>query len=101
MGCQGEFAKLEKITRNRVGETLPIIPGAEEYPYISIYCDYPVARYMRYCENSFLFFSRRCSMNETDIQQRFHLMQREIEATATLSKDAKIDLIAAGRFIQN
>jgi len=40
-------------------------------------------------------------MNETDIQQRFHLMQREIEATATLSKDAKIDLIAAGRFILN
>jgi hypothetical protein len=34
-------------------------------------------------------------MNETGIQQRFHLMQKEIEAIATLSKDAKIDLTAA------
>jgi hypothetical protein len=34
-------------------------------------------------------------MNETDIQRRFHLMQKEIEATASLSKDAKIDLTAA------
>lgn len=33
-------------------------------------------------------------MNEADIQQRLHLMQKEIEATATLSKDAKIDLTA-------
>jgi len=34
-------------------------------------------------------------MNETDIQQRFHSMQKEIEATATLSKDVKVDLTAA------
>jgi len=34
-------------------------------------------------------------MNEPDIEQRFHLLQKEIEATATLSKDAKIDLTAA------
>jgi hypothetical protein len=33
-------------------------------------------------------------MNDSDIQQRFHLLQKEIEATATLLKDAKIDLTA-------
>jgi hypothetical protein len=34
-------------------------------------------------------------MEEQDIQQRFQLLQKEIEATASLMKDAKIDLAAA------
>jgi hypothetical protein len=34
-------------------------------------------------------------MEEQDIQQRFHLLQKEIEVTASLMPDAKIDLIAA------
>jgi hypothetical protein len=46
-----------------------------------------MARYMRIFQG--------CCMNETYIQQRFHLMQKEIEATAILWKDAKIDLTAA------
>ena len=34
-------------------------------------------------------------MQELDIEQRFHLMQKEIEATASLLKDSKIDLMSA------
>jgi len=34
-------------------------------------------------------------MEDSDLKQRFHLMQTEIEATASLLKDAKIDLISA------
>ena len=34
-------------------------------------------------------------MEDLDIKHRFHLMQTEIEATASLLKDAKIDLTAA------
>jgi len=34
-------------------------------------------------------------MQELDIEQRFHLMQKEIEATASLLKDAKLDLTSA------
>ena len=31
-------------------------------------------------------------MEDADLKHRFHLMQTEIEATASLLKDAKIDL---------
>jgi len=34
-------------------------------------------------------------MHDQDIQQRFHLMQEEIEATVSLMKDSKLDLTAA------
>ena len=34
-------------------------------------------------------------MDDSDIKHRFHLVQAEIEATASLLKDAKIDLTAA------
>jgi hypothetical protein len=34
-------------------------------------------------------------MHDTEIQQRFHLTQTEIEATASLLKEAKVDLKAA------
>lgn len=34
-------------------------------------------------------------MENADLKHRFHLMQTEIEATASLLKDAKIDLTAA------
>ncbi len=34
-------------------------------------------------------------MQDQDIQQRLHLMQKEIEAVASLMKEAKIDLTAA------
>jgi AmiR/NasT family two-component response regulator len=34
-------------------------------------------------------------MNDTDIQQRFQLMQRELESTVSLFKQAKLDLTAA------
>jgi hypothetical protein len=34
-------------------------------------------------------------MNDTDIQQRFQLMQRELESTVSLLKQAKLDLTAA------
>jgi hypothetical protein len=33
-------------------------------------------------------------MNDPEIEQRFHLMQKEIEATATLLKETRVDLIA-------
>ena len=33
-------------------------------------------------------------MENADLKHRFHLMQTEIEATASLLKDAKIDLTA-------
>jgi hypothetical protein len=34
-------------------------------------------------------------MEDLDIEQRFHLMQKEIEATASLAKEAKVDLTVA------
>lgn len=34
-------------------------------------------------------------MEDSDIKHRFHLLQTEIEATASLLKDAKIDLTSA------
>ncbi len=34
-------------------------------------------------------------MEDSDVKHRFHLMQTEIEATASLLKDAKIDLTSA------
>ena len=34
-------------------------------------------------------------MQELDIEQRFHLMQKEIEATVSLLKEAKLDLTAS------
>ncbi len=34
-------------------------------------------------------------MEDSDLKHRFHLMQTEIEATASLLKDAKIDLTSA------
>jgi len=34
-------------------------------------------------------------MHDTEIQQRFHLTRTEIEATASLLKEAKVDLKAA------
>lgn len=34
-------------------------------------------------------------MEDSDLKHRFHLMQTEIEATASLLKDAKIDLVSA------
>jgi hypothetical protein len=34
-------------------------------------------------------------MENVDIEQRFHLMQKEIEATVSVMKDARIDLMAA------
>ena len=34
-------------------------------------------------------------MNDTDIQQRFQLMQRELESTVSLLKKTKLDLTAA------
>ena len=34
-------------------------------------------------------------MHELDIQQRFHMLQREVEAAVSLSKDAKLDFTAA------
>ena len=37
----------------------------------------------------------RCPVEDADLKHRFHLMQTEIEATASLLKDAKIALTAA------
>jgi hypothetical protein len=34
-------------------------------------------------------------MEDAEIEQRFHLMQKEIEATASLMKQSKLDLMAA------
>jgi len=34
-------------------------------------------------------------MEDADIEQRFHLMQKEIEATVSLMSDNKLDLMAA------
>jgi len=34
-------------------------------------------------------------MEDADIEQRFHLMQKEIEATASLMKESKLDLMTA------
>ena len=34
-------------------------------------------------------------MEDADIEQRFHLMQKEIEATVSLTTECKIDLTAA------
>jgi len=34
-------------------------------------------------------------MEEQDIEQRFHLMQKEIEATVSVLKEAKLDLTAS------
>jgi hypothetical protein len=34
-------------------------------------------------------------MNDADIEQRFHLMQREFEAAVSFLQEAKIDLTAA------
>lgn len=34
-------------------------------------------------------------MQDADIEQRFHLMQKEIEAAAALMREVKIDLTAA------
>ncbi|HUK39685.1 MAG TPA: hypothetical protein VLX11_01525 [Candidatus Acidoferrales bacterium] len=34
-------------------------------------------------------------MEDADIEQRFHLMQKEIEATVSLMKEIKLDLTAA------
>lgn len=34
-------------------------------------------------------------MEDADIEQRFHLMQKEIEATVSLMRDNKLDLMAA------
>jgi hypothetical protein len=34
-------------------------------------------------------------VQEIGIQQRFHLLQREIEAAGSLAKEAKLDLTAA------
>ena len=34
-------------------------------------------------------------MNDGEIEQRFHLIQKEIEATAMLLKDTKIEMAAA------
>jgi hypothetical protein len=34
-------------------------------------------------------------MEDADIEQRFHLMQKEIEATASIMREVKIDLTAA------
>jgi len=34
-------------------------------------------------------------VEDSDLKHRFHLMQTEIEATASLLKDAKIDLTSA------
>ena len=42
-------------------------------------------------------------MNDPEIEQRFHLIQKELEATATLLKDAKAEMAAAidARRIEN
>ena len=45
-----------------------------------------------------------CStMNDPEIEQRFHLMQKELEANGTLLKDAKAEMAAAidARKIEN
>jgi hypothetical protein len=34
-------------------------------------------------------------MQDSDIEQRFHLMQKEIEATVSLMKESKLELTAA------
>ena len=34
-------------------------------------------------------------MQDLDVQQQFHLMQREIEALGSLIKETKLDLLAA------
>jgi hypothetical protein len=34
-------------------------------------------------------------MQGVDVQRQFHLMQREIEAAASLNKETKLDLLAA------
>jgi hypothetical protein len=34
-------------------------------------------------------------MEDADIERRFHLMQKEIEATASLMRENKLDLMAA------
>ena len=36
-----------------------------------------------------------CSMEDADIEQRLHLLQKEIEASATLMRECKLDLMAA------
>jgi hypothetical protein len=42
-------------------------------------------------------------MNDPEIEQRFHLMQKELEANGTLLKDAKAEMAAAidARKIEN
>lgn len=34
-------------------------------------------------------------MEDADLEQRFHLMQKEIEATVSLTRECKLDLTAA------
>lgn len=34
-------------------------------------------------------------MEDVDIEQRFHLMQKQIEATVSLTRECKLDLMAA------
>ena len=34
-------------------------------------------------------------MEDADIEQRFHLMQKQIEATVSLTRECKLDLMAA------
>jgi hypothetical protein len=34
-------------------------------------------------------------MDDAEIKQRFHLMQKELEVTASLMKQSKLDLLAA------
>jgi hypothetical protein len=34
-------------------------------------------------------------MEDADIEQRFHLMQQEIETTVSLTRESKLDLMAA------
>ena len=34
-------------------------------------------------------------MEEKDLEHRFHLVQKEIEATVSLSQDLKLDLVSA------
>jgi hypothetical protein len=34
-------------------------------------------------------------MEDADIEQRFHLMQKEIEAAASITRECKLDLLAA------
>jgi hypothetical protein len=39
--------------------------------------------------------TRRSGMEDADIEQRFHLMQKEIEATVSLMTESKLDLMTA------